>query len=65
MIWHVENVPNATTRMKFQRPLLEHDLTRKLFDEIGIPPFGRGLMTKEDTPVNATITEVPLSTRDA
>ncbi|SAK93370.1 transposase, IS4 family protein [Caballeronia catudaia] len=32
----VENVPDATTLLKFRRLLIEHDLTRKLFDEIGI-----------------------------
>jgi len=32
----VENVPDATTLPKSRRLLLEHDLTRKLLDEIGI-----------------------------
>ena len=29
----VENVPDATTLLKFRRLLIEHELTRKLFDE--------------------------------
>ncbi len=32
----VENVPDATTLLKLGRLLIEHDLTRKLFDQIGI-----------------------------
>ncbi|MCA8119051.1 IS5 family transposase [Burkholderia cepacia] len=44
----VENVPDASTLLKFRRLLLEHDLTRKLFDEIGISLCERGLMMKED-----------------
>ncbi len=43
----VENAPDATTLLKFRRLLLKHDLTRKLFDEIGISLCGRGLMMKE------------------
>ncbi len=38
----VENVPDATTLLKFQRLLIERDLTRKLFDEIGISLCKRG-----------------------
>lgn len=43
----VENVPVSTTLLKFRRLLLEHDLTRKLFGEIGISLCERGLMMKE------------------
>jgi IS5 family transposase len=35
--------------------LVEHELTRKLFDEIGIMLCERGLMMKEGTIVDATI----------
>ncbi|BEU49716.1 hypothetical protein MAFF211520_38470 (plasmid) [Ralstonia pseudosolanacearum] len=38
----VENVPDATTLLKFRRLLVEHDLTGKLFDEIGIMLCERG-----------------------
>ncbi|WP_126284776.1 IS5 family transposase [Burkholderia stagnalis] len=61
----VENVPDATTLLKFGRLLLEHDLTRKLFDEIGISLCERGLMMKEGTLVDATIIEAPPSTKNA
>ncbi|KVA46786.1 transposase [Burkholderia cepacia] len=61
----IENVPDATTLLKFRRLLLEHDLTRKLFDEIGISLCERGLMTKEGTLVDATIIEAPPSTKNA
>ena len=61
----VENAPDATTLLKFRRLLLKHDLTRKLFDEIGISLCERGLMIKEGTLVDATIIEAPASTKNA
>jgi transposase, IS5 family len=60
-----ENVPDATTLLKFRRLLVEHELTRKLFDEIGIELCERGLMMKEGTLVDATIFEAPSSTKNA
>ncbi|WP_429573413.1 IS5 family transposase [Paraburkholderia sp. UCT70] len=61
----VENAPDATTLLKFRRLLVEHELTRKLFDEIGISLCERGLMMKEGTLVDATIIEAPPSTKNA
>ncbi|TDY16799.1 IS4 family transposase [Paraburkholderia sp. BL6665CI2N2] len=61
----VENAPDATTLLKFRRLLVEHELTRKLFDEIGISLCERGLMMKEGTLVDATIIETPPSTKNA
>lgn len=61
----VEAVPDATTLLKFRRLLVEHDLTRKLFDEIGIMLCERGLLMKEGTIVDATITAAPPSTKNA
>jgi IS5 family transposase len=61
----VENVPDATTLLKFRRLLLKHDLTRRLFDVIGISLCERGLMMKEGTLVDATIIEAPSSTKNA
>ncbi|MDN3368256.1 IS5 family transposase [Ralstonia pseudosolanacearum] len=61
----VEAVPDATTLQKFRRMLVEHELTRKLFDEIGIMLCERGLMMKEGTIVDATIIEAPPSTKNA
>ncbi len=45
--------------------LIEHELTRKLFDEIGISLCERGLPMKEGTLVDATIIEAPPSTKNA
>jgi IS5 family transposase len=42
----VEDVPDATTLLKFRHLLLEQDLMRKLFDEIGISLCECGLMMK-------------------
>jgi IS5 family transposase len=61
----VESVPDATTLLKFRRLLVEHDLTRALFDEIGIMLCQRGLLMKEGTIVDATIIEAPPSTKNA
>ncbi|ADG20745.1 IS5 family transposase [Paraburkholderia atlantica] len=61
----VENVPDATTLLKFRRLLIEHELTPKLFDEIGIMLCERGLMMKEGTLIDATIIEAPPSTKNA
>jgi IS5 family transposase len=61
----VENVPDATTRLKFRRLLIGHELTRKLFDEIGISLRERGLLMKEGTLVDATIIEAPPLTKNA
>ena len=44
--------------------LVEHELTRKLFDKIGIMLCERGLMMKEGTIVDATIVEAPPSTKN-
>jgi transposase, IS5 family len=61
----LEDVPDATTLLKFRRLLVEHDLTRALFDEIGIMLCQRGLLMKEGTIVDATIIEAPPSTKNA
>jgi IS5 family transposase len=60
-----ENVPDATTLLTFQRLVVEHELTRKLFDEIGIELCECGLMMKEGTLVDATIFETLSSTNNA
>ena len=61
----VENVPDETTLLKFRRLLIEHKMTRKLFDEIGVSLCERGLMMKEGTLADATIIEAPPSTKNA
>ncbi|AGK49827.1 transposase DDE domain protein [Burkholderia thailandensis MSMB121] len=57
----VENVPDATTLLKFRRLLSEHAMTRKLFEKIGISLCKRGPMMK----VNMTIIEAPPSIKNA
>lgn len=57
-------MPDATTLLKFRRLLVEHELTRKLFDEIGAELCEHGLMMKEGTLVDATIFEAPPSTKN-
>jgi transposase, IS5 family len=59
-----EAAPDATTLMKFRHLLEKHELTRKLFDEIGIMLCERGLLMKEDTIVDATIIATPASTKN-
>ena len=44
--------------MRFRRLLVDHDLTRKLFDEIGTSLRERGLMMKQGTVADATTTNV-------
>jgi IS5 family transposase len=61
----VENAPDTTTLLKFRRLLVEHELTRKLFDEIGTSLCERKLMMKEGTMVDVTIIKAPPSTRNA
>lgn len=61
----VEDVPDATTLFNIRRLLVELDLTRKLFDEIGISLCERGLLMKGGTLVDATIIEAPPSTKNA
>ena len=51
----VKNAPDATTLLKFRLPLVGHDLTRKLFDEIGISLCEHTLMMKEGALLDATI----------
>ncbi len=58
-------MPDATTLLKLQCLLTEHDLTGKLFDGSGISLCERGLMMKDGTLIDATIIEAPPSTKNA
>jgi IS5 family transposase len=60
-----ESVPDATTLLKFRRLLLEHDLTRALFEEINAHLAERGLLMRAGTIVDATIIAAPSSTKNA
>ena len=60
----VEAVPDATTLLKFRHLLEAHDLTRKLFAEVGALLSERKLLMKEGTIVDATIIAAPSSTKN-
>jgi IS5 family transposase len=61
----VEAVPDATTLLKFRHLLEAHDLTRRLFQEVGALLEERKLLLKEGTLVDATILAAPSSTKNA
>src|SRR6476646_10550939 len=60
----VASVPDATTVLNFRHWLEEHDLTRALFDEIGVMLEERGLLMRQGTIVDATIIAAPPSTKN-
>jgi IS5 family transposase len=59
-----ESVPDATTLLKFRRLLLDHDLTRALFEEINAHLAEQGLLMRAGTIVDATIIAAPSSTKN-
>jgi IS5 family transposase len=61
----VEAVPDATTLLNFRHLLEEHDLTQRLFAEVGALLEARKLLMKEGTIVDATIIAAPCSTKNA
>src|SRR5436190_2320325 len=61
----VEAVPDATTLLKFRHLLEAHDLTQRLFQEVGALLEERKLLLKEGTIVDATILAAPSSTKNA
>jgi len=61
----VESVPDATTLLHFRHLLEEHDLTRLLFEEVGLLLKERKLLMREGTIVDATIIAAPSSTKNA
>lgn len=60
----VEDVPDATTLLKFRRLLETHGLTKRLMEEIGAHLQEKGLLLREGTLVDATIIEAPSSTKN-
>jgi len=60
----VEAVPDATTLLKFRHLLEAHDLTHKIFAEVGALLSERKLLLKEGTIVDATIMAAPSSTKN-
>src|SRR5215213_183279 len=57
-------VPDATTLLKFRRLLEQHQLTRRLFEEVNAMLSERHLLLKEGTMVDATIIAAPPSTKN-
>jgi IS5 family transposase len=59
-----EQVPDATTLLKFRRLLEQHGLTQAIFEEVNAHLGERGLLMREGTLVDATIIAAPSSTKN-
>ena len=59
-----DDVPDATTLLKFRRLLETHDLCRGLFTAINADLTARGLLLREGTLVDATLIAAPPSTKN-
>ena len=57
-------VPDATTVLHFRHWLESHELTKGLFDEVGVMLEERGLLMRQGTIVDATIIAAPPSTKN-
>ena len=60
----VDDVPDATTLLKFRRLLETHDLCKGLFIAINADLTARGLLRREGTLVDATLIAAPPSTKN-
>jgi IS5 family transposase len=60
-----EPVPDETTVCRFRHLLEEHDLGRRLFEEVHVHLEGKGLKIARGTIVDATIIAAPSSTKNA
>ncbi len=59
-----ESVPDATTLLKFRHLLEAYELTRRIFEEVGVLLTERKLLMREGTLVDATIIAAPSSTKN-
>ena len=59
-----EQVPDATTLLKFRRKLEDNKLTEAMFEEVNAHLGERGLLMREGTLVDATIIAAPPSTKN-
>jgi IS5 family transposase len=59
-----EQVPDATTLLKFRRLLERHELTKEIFEQVNTHLAERGLLMREGTMVDATIIAAPSSTKN-
>lgn len=62
--WSTDDVPDATTLLKFRRLLETHDLCKGLFTAINADLTARGLLLREGTLVDATLIAAPPSTKN-
>jgi IS5 family transposase len=60
----MQDVPEATTVLKFRRLLETHGLTAQIFEAINAHLSERGLLLKEGTLIDATIIAAALSTKN-
>jgi IS5 family transposase len=60
-----EQVPDATTLLKFRRLLEQHELTEAIFDSVNEHLGENGLLMRERTMVDATIIAAPSSTKNS
>ncbi len=59
-----EDVPDATTLLKFRHLLEQHDLTDRMFHQLNDTLSRKGYLMKEGTIVDATIITAPSSTKN-
>ena len=59
-----EQVPDATTLLKFRRLLEDNQFTQAIFERVNVPLGERGLPMREGTLVGATIIAAPPSTNN-
>ena len=59
-----EQVPDATTLLKFRRLLEQHDLTAAILAEVNAHLAQHGLLLRQGTVVDATIIAAPSSTKN-
>ena len=59
-----EQVPDATTLLKFRRLLEDNQLTQAIFERVNVHLGERGLLMREGTLVDATIIAAPPSTKN-
>src|SRR5471030_1644951 len=59
-----ESAPDATTLLKFRRLLEQHQLTKRIFNEINGHLASKGLTMREGTIVDATLIAAPPSTKN-
>src|SRR5688500_14411021 len=61
----VDTLPDETTIWRFRQLLVEHDLARAIFTEVGTLLEEKGLLLKQGTIVDATIISAPSSTKNS